>query len=236
MRLGTKSSDGFSQLLNKKNGEIQDAYLQKIIGLTGTVSVKAMLGDATIVEQKTFDPGRVEGFYQKVAKGLEGWSVQDVSVSDSEGIRRIFIKFEKMAGNYLVSGHMSLQFHVLLYYRPDQRVVDCQKELSEIVDLTKDKEQQMADISDRFVLDRLKESGYRDLDHQKLFEIFYENDEFRDKVYREIADGADADLESLSEKKSGLFAELDSLLLETYQTSPVLIDDARLVTGEEGCL
>jgi len=33
-----------------------------------------------------------------------------------------------------------------------------------------------------------------------------------------------------------LFKELDSLLIETYQTSSVLIDDARLVSGEEGCL
>ena len=40
----------------------------------------------------------------------------------------------------------------------------------------------------------------------------------------------------LTEKKDKLFAELDSLLLETYQTSTVLIDDPRLVAGEEGCL
>ena len=33
-----------------------------------------------------------------------------------------------------------------------------------------------------------------------------------------------------------MFKELDSLLIETYQTSSVLIDDARLVSGEEGCL
>jgi len=33
-----------------------------------------------------------------------------------------------------------------------------------------------------------------------------------------------------------LFNELDSLLIETYQTSPVLIDDNKLVGGEEGCL
>ena len=26
------------------------------------------------------------------------------------------------------------------------------------------------------------------------------------------------------------------MLVETYQTSPVLIDDTRLITGEEGCL
>ena len=29
---------------------------------------------------------------------------------------------------------------------------------------------------------------------------------------------------------------MDSLLIETYQTSSVLIDDTRLVAGEEGCL
>ena len=36
--------------------------------------------------------------------------------------------------------------------------------------------------------------------------------------------------------KSDLVKELDNLLIETYQTSTVLIDDAKLVTGEEGCL
>ena len=33
-----------------------------------------------------------------------------------------------------------------------------------------------------------------------------------------------------------MFDELDSLLVETYQITPVLIDDSKLVTGEEGCL
>ena len=33
-----------------------------------------------------------------------------------------------------------------------------------------------------------------------------------------------------------MFNELDSLLLETYQTTPIIIDDVRLIGGEEGCL
>jgi len=33
-----------------------------------------------------------------------------------------------------------------------------------------------------------------------------------------------------------LFKELNDYLIETYQIVPILIDDARLVTGEEGCL
>ena len=115
-------------------------------------------------------------------------------------------------------------------------MIDCQKELSEIIDVTKNEEERLSDNSDQLVLNKLKEMGYKDFDHQKLFEVFYENDEFREKVFQEIQKGASVDFKELSEKKEKLFEELDSLLIETYQTSPVLIDDTRLVTGEEGCL
>jgi len=236
MRLGTRSPDEFIQKLNQKNEEIQKLFLSNMTDLTKMIDVKVMMGDSTITEQKTFDPKRVTDYFQKINNNLKNWSLQNISVSNNEDIRRIFTKFEIMEGNYLISGHISLQFHVLLYYKPDQRVLDCQKELSEIVDLTKNKEQQISDNSDQFVLNKLKEIGYKDLDHSKLFEIFYENDEFREKIYSEIEKDTGVDFQKLSEKKTKLFNELDSLLVETYQTTPVLIDDARLVTGEEGCL
>lgn len=236
MRLGTRSSNDFIQILNKKNEDIQKTFLAKIIDLTKSTDIKVMLGDATITDQKTFDPALVSDFYQRIIKNLKDWSIQEVSISNNEDIRRIFTKFEIREGNYLISGHMSLQYHVLLYYKPDQHVIQLQKELSDIIDLTKNKEQQMSDNSDQFVLNKLKEKGYKDFDHQKLFEIFYENDEFREKIYKEIEKDIEVDFQDLSNKKTRLIKELDDLLIETYQTSPVLIDDTRLITGEEGCL
>ena len=236
MRLGNKSPDEFIQQLNQKNEGIQKLFLSKMTSLTKMIDAKVMMGDSTVTEQKTFDPKQVTDYFQKINNCLNDWSLQDVTITNNEDIRRIFTKFEIMEGNYLISGHVSLQFHVLLYYKPDQRVLDCQKELSEIVDLTKNNEQQISDNSDEFVLKKLREMGYKDLDHQKLFEIFYENDEFREKVYAEIEKDAGVNFQELSEKKTKLFNELDSLLLETYQTSPVLIDDNKLITGEEGCL
>jgi len=236
VRLGNKSPDEFIQQLNQKNEGIQKLFLSKMTSLTKMIDAKVMMGDSTVTEQKTFDPKQVTDYFQKINNCLKDWSLQDVTITNNEDIRRIFTKFEIMEGNYLISGHVSLQFHVLLYYKPDQRVLDCQKELSEIVDLTKNNEQQISDNSDEFVLNKLREMGYKDLDHQKLFEIFYENDEFREKVYAEIEKDAGVNFQELSEKKTKLFNELDSLLLETYQTSPVLIDDNRLITGEEGCL
>ena len=236
MRLGTRSPNEFIQLLNEKNDLIQKSFLSKISDMTKMIDVKVMLGDATVSEQKTFDPKLVMDYFQNISKNLKDWSIQDVTISNNEDLRRIFLKFEIMEGNYLISGHVSIQFHVLLYYKPDQRVIDCQKELAEIIDMTKNKEEELSNNSDQFVLDKLKEMGYKDFDHQKLFEVFYENDEFREKVFAEIEEQSGVDFQKLSEKKTQLFNELDSLLVETYQITSTLIDDSKLVTGEEGCL
>jgi hypothetical protein len=207
-----------------------------MIDITKMTDVKVMMGDSTITDQKTFDPKQVLDYFQKINDSLKEWSVQDVSITNNQDVRRIFTKFEINEGSYLISGHLSLQFHVLLFYKPEQRVIDCQKELAEILDLTKNQQEQLSDNSDQLVLKKLKDMGYKDFDHQKLFEVFYENDEFREKVFAEIQKDAGVDFQELSEKKSKLLSELDSLLLETYQTSSVLIDDPRLVSGEEGCL
>lgn len=236
MRLDTRSPNDFIKILNEKNKNIQEIFLSKISELTKTVDVKVMMGDSTVTSQKTFDPKQVMDYFQKINNNLKDWSLQDVTTSNNEDLRRIFTKFEVMVGNYLISGHISIQFHVLLYYKPEQRVIDCQKELSDIVDLTKNKEQELSDNSDQFVLNKLKERGYKDFDHQKLFEILYEKDELREQIYKEIEKDADVDFKELSEKKKKLFNELDSLLIETYQISSVLIDDPRLISGEEGCL
>ena len=236
MRLGTKLSDDFLQILNKKNNEIQEQFLNHIKNLTKTTSIKVMLGDSTITQQLTFDQTKIKKFFENFIKKLEDWSVQEVSTSNNEDLRRLFIKFQVREGNYLLSGHFSIQFHVLLYYKPEYRVIECQKELSEILDSTKDKESEIKNFGDEFIINKLKGMGYKDLDHQGLFELFFNDDALQDKIYKEIEQKYDIDFQKVSKKKAMLFNELDGYLIETYQSVPILIDDARLVTGEEGCL
>ena len=127
MRLGTRTPNEFIQKLNQKNEMIQKSYLSKMTDLTKMIDVKVMMGDATVTKQKTFDPKQVSDYFQKINSTLKDWSLQDVSITNNEDVRRIFTKFEIREGNYLISGHLSLQFHVLLYYKPDQRVIDSQK-------------------------------------------------------------------------------------------------------------
>lgn len=236
MRLGIDTSDEFIKNLSEKSNEIQTAYSKKMEKLTSHVSIKAMLGDSTITQTKTFDPMQIQNFYKNISENLQNWNTQDVTMTNNEDIRRIFIKFDSQVGNYLLSGHMSIQFHVLLYYKQDNKVIQYQKELSEIIDKTKTMDSKLGDDSDQFILQKLKEMGYTDLNHQNLFEVFFENDELREKIYEEIEKNTDLDFKKLAKRKMDLFNELDSLLIETYQTSNVLIDDVRLIAGEEGYL
>ena len=236
MRLGTNSSDEFIQNLNEKNKKIQELFLEKMKKATLTVSVKGMLGDSTIAVQTTFDPMLVQKFFEETIKKLQGWTFQDVTITNNDDLRRIFVKFESIEENYIMSGHMSIQFHVLLYYKPDNKVIEFQKELAQLIDKTKNTEINFANENEQYIIEKLKDLGYNDLAHKELFELLYENDELREKIYRDIDEHSDVDVQSLLKRKKQLFDELDNLLMECYQTSSVLIDDSKLVTGEEGFL
>ena len=236
MRLGTNSSEEFIQILNKKNENIQELFLEKMKESTKTVTVKGMLGDGTIRDQTTFDPVLVQEFFKKIVNSIQDWTSQDITITNNEDLRRIFVKFETKEGNYIFSAHMSIQFHVLLYYKPDNKVIEYQKELSNLIDNTKSSETKLAEESEQYIIEKLKELGYGDLGHKELFEIFYENDELREKIYRDIDENSDVDVQAVLKRKKELFDGLDNLLMECYQTSSVLIDDSKLVTGEEGFL
>ncbi len=163
MRLGTNSSDEFIQNLNEKNKKIQELFLEKMKKATLTVSVKGMLGDSTIAVQTTFDPMLVQKFFEETIKKLQGWTFQDVTITNNDDLRRIFVKFESIEENYIMSGHMSIQFHVLLYYKPDNKVIEFQKELSQLIDNTKNTEINLANENEQYISEKLKDLGYNDL-------------------------------------------------------------------------
>ena len=98
MRLGTRSPSEFIQQLNQKNESIQKSFLSNIEQFTKMVDVKVMMDDATVTTQKSFDPKLITEYFQKINSTLTQWSVQDVTISNNEDIRRIFTKFEILEG------------------------------------------------------------------------------------------------------------------------------------------
>ena len=89
MRLGSRSPDEFIQLLNKKNNDIQQDFLAKMIEKTKIADVKVMMGDSTITEQKTFDPKEVSNYLESIIQKLDGWSLQNVSTTNNEDLSKV---------------------------------------------------------------------------------------------------------------------------------------------------
>jgi len=236
MRLGSKTDDEFLIKLNKKNSQIQSIFHEKIKEIAKKHLVDVMMQDGIVKKQETFDVEKIHQVYNGFANRLQDWTLDGISSTNDEGIRRNFIKLNTNADNCRISLHFSIQYHVILFYQPNYEVMKKQKELSDFMDMTKKQEGELTEKSDHVILEKLRAEGYKDLDTQNLFEIFYNDDKIREKIMNEIDLQTDGDLQKISQRKENLLKELDDLLLETYQMEPILIDEARLVTGEEGCV
>jgi len=236
MRLGSKTDDEFLIKLNKKNSQIQSIFHEKIKEIAKKHPVDVMMQDGVVKKQETFDVEKIHQVYNEFANRLQDWTLDGISSTNDEGIRRNFIKLNTNADNCKISLHFSIQYHVILFYQPNYEVMKKQKELSDFMDMTKKQEGELTEKSDHVILEKLRAEGYKDLDTQNLFEIFYNDDKIREKIMNEIELQTDGDLQKISQRKENLLKELDDLLLETYQMEPILIDEARLVTGEEGCV
>ena len=235
MQIPSNLTDPFIKLLSEKGEEIRQLFLVHVQNITKRVPVKVMLGDGTVSDQESFDPTILRQFYEVVLRGLADWITSGVSATTDQDLRRSFIKFEVSEGNYILSCHMSLQYHALLFYKPDHRVIDIQKELSEISDKIKHHQENMIPKNDKVIEEKLKQRGYENVDPQKLFEILFEHNDLTQEL-TDILQSNQSQINELTEKQVTLFKELDSLLIEIYHTTPIMIDEMRMIAAEEGCL
>ena len=236
MRLGIKTDDEFLIKLNEKNIQIQDSFLEKIKEIAKKHPVDVMLQDGAVKKQETFDVEKIHQIYSNIAERLGTWTLEGISSTNDEGIRRNFIKLNTNVDDHIISLHLSIQYHVILFYQPKYEVLKKQKELSDFMDKTKKQEDELTEKTDQVILEKLRAEGYKKFDAQNLFEILYKDDKIREKIMNETELQTDGDLQKISQHKENLLKALDDLLLETYQMEPILIDEARLVTGEEGCV
>lgn len=238
MRIPLKGSDSFCGRLNSTFEKLSNSYLQAIQPEVQMQSLSAMLADGTVTKVNSFDPQRVKSFYRRLSRrlGERGWATSDISESKTEDLCRLYFTLSKAIGKYYMAGYFGIQFHMLPYYRVDKRVIGIQKELAKIAEDASGVFQTMSGAADKALQAELEKKGYADLEFQELFTKMFEDE----KLIQELDSKATAvetqfpQFEKMRRDKVNLFAELNDLLMELYQTSPVLIDYNRLMQGEEG--
>ena len=156
MRLGIKTDDEFFIKLNAKNVQIQNKFLEKIKKLAEKQSVDVMLQDGVVKKQETFDVEKIHQIYNSIVERLGAWTLEGISTTNDKGIRRNFIKLNTNVDNCIISLHLSIQYHVILFYQPKYEVIKKQKELSDFMDETKKQEDELTEKTDHVILEKLR--------------------------------------------------------------------------------
>jgi hypothetical protein len=235
VQIPSSNSDPFIKSMSEKAETVRTLFQEHIANLTKKVPLKVMLGDGTVTDQESFDPALVRKFFDDVLHKLPEWSNQGVSATAEKDLRRSFIKFEIKKGHYLLSGHMSLQYHALLFYKLDHKVIEIQKELSDISDMIAKLQVKVGPENDKIIEEKLKQQGYKTLDEQKLFEVLFNREDITQDIIQSIEE-SHTEHTKLVSNRDRLFEELDNMLIEVYHTTSVMIDENRMIAAEEGCL
>ena len=199
MRIGNPTNNEYFLKLNEINQQIQDLFLAKIADTTRTVNCDVMLGDSTTKKIDTFDIANVTNFFSDFTN-IPNWSSQGISSSSDEDLRRLFTKSEIRLGDYILSLHVSLQYHIQLYYKPVQEVLELQKELANLIDSTGNSETKYEEESDRLIIEKLNELGFKDMPKQELFELFYNDEELSEKI-KKMIDESQSEVVDVKDKK-----------------------------------
>jgi hypothetical protein len=238
MRFPIKEDDYFARESNFAFEIVKDKYLLAIKPQIEMKKVNAMLGDGSVTQIDCFEPQRVKEFYQRLIGSLKGWSTTGTSRSNTDDLHRLYCQFIKEVGQYRMSGYFGIQFHALPYYRIDKRVIEIQKELAQIAGEVANTFRSMASRGNYIVQKELESIGYGQVEFEVLLEKLFEDESLVADLEKKASalENEFPEFEEMHLKKERLFSELNLLLMELSQISPVLIDHNKLMQGEEGVI
>jgi hypothetical protein len=236
MRAPIKGDDYFCSQINGTAEKVQDAFLSAIKPAIEMHKDRVMLGDGTITEADTFDPQKVQDFFQLLEKSFEGWTFSGILRSTTEDLHRIYSTFSKEYDTFYITTYFGIQYHVLLYYRLDREIIEIQKELLKIEDKTASALRNIKDTANEVLATEFEKRGYANLEFDELFARVFQDE----KLLGELSEKAAVvevqfpEFRETRSRKAELISRLNQLLIKFYRVSPVLIDYNRLMQGEEG--
>ena len=236
MRIPNKLTDKFSIKLNGIYGNVSQLYLNAISKLVQMQKANVMLGDASVTQHDTFEPQKVAVFLEMLSRHPKNWSSQGIAKTDTDDLRRLHIQFTTSVDKYHLSCYLAIQYHALLFYKRDNRVINIKKQLIEL-DEKVTQLKPIIEAKQNVILEQeLKKRSSDNLKFEELLETMY-NDE---KLFSELAQKVDEIQKSYPEyyqaagQREKLLAELNEMVIELYRMKPVLVDQNKLMQGEEG--
>jgi hypothetical protein len=237
MRLPLKdTSNSNIQEINSILYRVSECFMRSISPKISMHEVNVMLADGTVTQASTFDIGKVSKFYEQLIRSLSGWQSSGISRSKIEDLNRIYCEFRKSVGKYNVRGYFGIQFHTLPYYQVNKKVLDIQRNIRELENEGIRYYSQISHQANNMIKEELSFRGLVNMSEDELFKNLLENE----GLYGDLVKKAES-IESgfpqfldIDYRRRLLFKELENLVIELHQVSPVLIDYNKLMQGEVG--
>lgn len=236
MRLPIKGDDYFATEVNFAFRIIKDTYLLSIMPQIEMRKVNAMLGDGSVTQIDSFEPQGVIEFYQRLISSFKGWITTGISRSQTDDLHRLYCQFTQVVGQYMIRSYFGIQYHALPYYRVDRRIIEIQKELAMIAGEGGSTLKSMAIRGNDIIQKELERIGYAQIGFEELLAKLFEDKSLVADLEKKVSilENEFPKFEELNNKKKELFSELNGMLMELCQISPVPIDYNKLMQGEEG--
>ena len=234
MQLGLNSNSKFTHQFNIKYNEFCKLLISQIKTLARTSPNLVMLSDKTIRKQNSFDPEKIYNFFKIFESKLINFIVESTSTSITEDKRRIFLKFNTNKNNYILSANISFQYHVLLYYKPNNIVSKYQNELLTLSNNATHAKNNLNVKGNNIIISIFNKLGYQNLNELELFKIFFNNQSLVDEIQNKIRKEEEEHAKFVKQEKR-ILKKLDDLLVEIYSTKSILLDEKKLMEGEDGC-
>jgi len=236
MRIPNKLTDDFSITLNSIHRNVNQLYLDGISKQVQMQKVNVMLGDASITQQDTFEPQKVALFLEMLSRHLKTWSSQGIAKTDTDDLRRLHVQFTTQVDKFHLSCYVALQYHALPFYKCDDRIIKIKKQLIEIDEKVAQLKPTIEGKENLMLEQELTKRGKSGLNFEELLETMY-NDE---KLFSELVQKVDdlhknyPEYYQAAERRGKLLVELNDMVVELYKMKYALIDQNKMMQGEEG--
>lgn len=237
MRLPLKDTQNSNvQEVNSIFYQVGECYLRSISPKISMQEVNVMLADGTVTQSPTFDIGNVLKYFENLVRSLSGWQISGIFQSKVEDLNRIYCEFRKTAGKYDVRGYFGIQFHALPYYQVNKKVLDIQKNLRQLEDKGIQYYSQISQQANKMIEEELSVKGLAKMSDDELFKNLLENEGLYGDLVKK-AESVESEFPQfldIDRQRKLLIQDLENLVIELYQVSPVLIDYNKLMQGEAG--
>jgi hypothetical protein len=236
MRFPIKDNNYFAKKVNFAFENIRSMYLEAIKPQLLMKKVNVMLGDGSITQSHTFEPDKVISFFQCLIDSLKEWSTTGILSSNTDDLRRIYCQFTQEVGKYHLYGYFGIQFHALPYYITDKRIIQIQRELANIVDKANETFKLISGKGNDMIHKELESAGNAEIGFEEFFIKLFEDKNLLERLERKalLIEEGFPEFKGMHNREIQLLAELDKLVIELYQISPVAMDYDKLMQGEEG--